>query len=327
VIYRLGSLGDTVISLPCFHRIAESFSDRERIVLTNFPVSSKAAPVQSILGESGLIHRCLSYPLMTRSPRALWRLFRQLRRLRADTLIYLSQPRGLLSTWRDIVFFRLSGFRHIVGAPLTRDLQSYRRDPTSGEEEQECRRLARGLATLGPIDVDDPVAWDLHLTPEEEAAGRAIVAPFGERPFLAFHMGGKVAINDWGEANWRDLTELLGAEWKHFGLLVLGAADESPRARSIAAAWPGQAIDACGRLSPRQSAAVLSRATLFIGHDSGPLHLASAARCPWLGIFGENNPPKRWHPVIGRGKALHDMRGVGAIEVGQVAAAARQLIA
>ena len=68
VIYRLGSLGDTVVALPCFHKVAKAFPDAERIVLTNVPVSSNAAPVETILGGSGLIHATLAYPIGTRSP-------------------------------------------------------------------------------------------------------------------------------------------------------------------------------------------------------------------------------------------------------------------
>ena len=42
LIYRLGSLGDTVVALPCFHLIARKFPHAERVLLTNFPVHAKA---------------------------------------------------------------------------------------------------------------------------------------------------------------------------------------------------------------------------------------------------------------------------------------------
>ena len=45
LIYRLGSLGDTVVALPSLHLIARAFPDAERRVLTNFPVSGKEAPI------------------------------------------------------------------------------------------------------------------------------------------------------------------------------------------------------------------------------------------------------------------------------------------
>jgi heptosyltransferase-3 len=119
VIYRLGSLGDTVVALPCFHKVAQTWPDAERIILTNFPVSSKAAPLEVILRNGGLINSVIAYPVGTRSIRELYRLGLQLRRLRADVLVYLTPPRGLPTVIRDWLFFKLCGFKDIVGAPLT----------------------------------------------------------------------------------------------------------------------------------------------------------------------------------------------------------------
>jgi heptosyltransferase-2 len=44
-----------------------------------------------------------------------------------------------------------------------------------------------------------------------------------------------------------------------------------------------------GRTSITGTAALLQRCALFIGNDSGPMHLATAARIPVLGIFGLSN--------------------------------------
>ena len=49
LIYRLGSLGDTLIALPAFHLIARAFPGAERRLLTNFPVNVKAPPAAAIL--------------------------------------------------------------------------------------------------------------------------------------------------------------------------------------------------------------------------------------------------------------------------------------
>jgi heptosyltransferase III len=127
VIYRLGSLGDTVVALPCFHKVAQVWPDAERIVLTNFPVSSKAAPLEVILREGGLIHSAIAYPVGTRSVGELWLLAKNLRSLHADVLVYLTPARGLLNAFRDWLFFKFCGFKNIVGAPLTADLQRCRR--------------------------------------------------------------------------------------------------------------------------------------------------------------------------------------------------------
>ena len=72
VIYRMGSLGDTVVALPCFHKIAQVFPDHHRVVLTNLPVNSKAAPIQAIIKDGGFTHEMIAYPYGTRSPNVLF---------------------------------------------------------------------------------------------------------------------------------------------------------------------------------------------------------------------------------------------------------------
>src|SRR5439155_26233822 len=94
LVYRLGSLGDTIVALPCFHKIAETFPDADRILLTNIPVSTKAAPLQTILGDSGLIHRYISYPMGTRSVAELWKVSQTIRTVGVDTLVYLMPARS-----------------------------------------------------------------------------------------------------------------------------------------------------------------------------------------------------------------------------------------
>ena len=49
LIYRLGSLGDTVVALPCFRLIRSHYPEAEITVLTNIPVSGKAAPLKACL--------------------------------------------------------------------------------------------------------------------------------------------------------------------------------------------------------------------------------------------------------------------------------------
>ena len=50
LIYRLGSLGDTLVALPALHLVARAFPDAERRMLTNFPVKVKALRRRRSLG-------------------------------------------------------------------------------------------------------------------------------------------------------------------------------------------------------------------------------------------------------------------------------------
>ncbi|UJX45581.1 glycosyltransferase family 9 protein [Xanthobacter sp. YC-JY1] len=325
LIYRLGSLGDTIIAVPFFRRIAELYPEHERIVLTNIPISSKAAPLLTVLGTS-LVHRAISYPVGTRSPAALWDLRRRLLELETDTMIYLMPSRGLAGVYRDVAYFRLCGFRNLHGVPWTRDLDTCRVVQGSGEEEPECERLARALSCLGPIDLHDQANWDLSLDAAEIAAGSQAVAGLGGAPVIAINMGGKAAQKDWGIDNWRRLLTAIGRSRPDHGLLVVGAREDAERVQTVRDAWPGPVSNQCGTLSPRESAAAIKGSRVFIGHDSGPLHLASAVRVPCVGLFGDFNRPRKWHPYVGDNRTLHDMRGVRAIAVEQVVSAVAELL-
>lgn len=325
VIYYIGSLGDTIVALPCFHKIAETFADAQRIVLTSKPASANTVAMDDLLAGSGLIDSVVTYPDKTRSIFALFRLAFKLRALKADTLIYLSRARGMAACQRDLLFFRLCGFRKIIGAPNAPDFQHYTPDE-HGNIERECERLARRLTPLGKIDVYDRNVWDLRLSSTEHAAGRSCTAPFGSAPFFAIHMGCKRPRNDWGTANWQELIVRLRTIMPQYGLLCIGGPPDRAHAQDVTACWNGPVVNACGTLSSRISGAALANARLFIGHDSGPIHLAAAMGVPCVGIFGDHNRPRKWHPPGPQHRILHSMRGVAAITVDEVEAAVRSVL-
>jgi heptosyltransferase III len=86
-----------------------------------------------------------------------------------------------------------------------------------------------------------------------------------------------VQSKDWGLDNWRLLLLRIAERHPHHALALCGAAEE-------ASASPcGPTLNLCGQLTPRESAAVFSQSRLFLGHDSGPMHLAAAVQTPCAG--------------------------------------------
>lgn len=177
--------------------------------------------------------------------------------------------------------------------------------------------MARCLTELGPIDLKDPAAWDLRLAPSEHATAREALAPLGGRSFVAVNTGGKVVEKDWGIDNWAALFARL-AELP-FPVVFVGGTEDSERARQLAAMRRAPVLDLCGRLTPRETAAVLGQARLFIGHDSGPLHLAWTAGTPCVSLFGSINQPDKWHPIGEAHTTFHDLADVRRIPVAEVA--------
>jgi ADP-heptose:LPS heptosyltransferase len=250
----------------------------------------------------------------------------EIRATNPEMLIYIAD-RDLLRTLRDIFFFRLCGIEHIVGMPITRDLRFPRIDPETGYAEKEAARLARCLAPLGAIDVDDPGSWDLCLQANEIAVGEEKLAAIRGRNFVAINIGGKVESKDWGDENWIALLRLMMIRYSSLALVFVGSADEFDRSAELAAVWPGPTLNLCGYLAPRESAAAMKRAALFVGHDSGPMHLAAACGVPCVALFGNFNMPKWWHPIGEAHRIIHNMQGVRAISVDEVYAAICSIIA
>ena len=321
LVYRLGSLGDTVVALPCFHAIERAYPGTRKIAVTNIPISSKAAALEIILGPGGFIDGAIDYPVGSRSVLRLWALRRAIRATGARTMVYLAAPRGRRAALRDMLFFRLCGLRTIVGTPLNDDVQACRETPDGVEPEAE--RMVRALAALGPIDLADPANWDLRFTPGERARADAALVPLKGCAFLGMNMGGKDASKDWGDANWQALIDRLTQTHGTLGLVAAGAQDDFDRSGAVLARWSGPTANLCGRLSPRESGAALGGAALFIGHDSGPLHLASAGGTQVLGAVRQFQPAAAvaslWRAAPCHSRDSRDGRDLGRAGFGDCA--------
>ncbi len=308
LLYRLGSLGDTLVALPALHLVARAFPDADRRLLTNFPVNVKAPPAAAILDRTGLVHGFFRYAVGTRSPRELFALWAQLTRWRPQALVYLGAPRGVESARRDALFFRLCGITTQIGVPVTAEMQ--RNLPQAdGALEPEASRLARNISALGSADLDDPASWNLHLTEAEHARAEIALTPALGSPLIAVSVGTKVQSKDWGRDNWRALLARLAATYPSHALALAGAPEEAEASDFAAADWQQisgkPAINLCGKLTPRESAAVFARARIFIGHDSGPMHLAAAVQTPCVAIFAARNIPRIWFPYGQQHRVLY----------------------
>jgi len=113
---------------------------------------------------------------------------------------------------------------------------------------------------------------------------------------LALCVGTKVQAKDWGRNNWVELTRRLSMSLTGYGLVLLGSSDEWETSEACLKEWAGPGVNLSGRSSPRVSAAVLKQCCLFVGHDSGPMHLAACGGVPCVAVFSARNFPGQWFP-------------------------------
>lgn len=142
------------------------------------------------------------------------------------------------------------------------------------------RRVEHVAAVLGLAPAPSPVVW---TTAEERADAAGFL---GEGLVIAFaptaNWSGKVWPSENFIAVWQALKEAL----PEARLAVFYGPGQQERDMAAPVLAIPETIDAGGRFSLAQTAAMLARCRLFIGNDSGLMHLAAATGIPTLGLFG-----------------------------------------
>jgi lipopolysaccharide heptosyltransferase III len=236
---------------------------------------------------------------------------------RDKTIILRKLPRGrhwlplwaatLPHLWDLVVDIRGSALSWLVP---TRRRAVFRR--TGGP------KIAELGAILNLSPPPSPVAW---TTPADERRIAEILPP--GRPIIAL-----APTANWEPKIWP--ADRFAAAFHRLAgpdtlPVVLGGPGEAEQAMAapLLAALP-HAIDLVGRLTLPEAAACLERATLFIGNDSGLMHLSAAAGAPTIGLFGPTDAAT-YAPTGHRAVAVV-AASMGAITVERVVTAARALL-
>ena len=124
----------------------------------------------------------------------------------------------------------------------------------------------------------------IFLTKNEVAEAEAVWAEKSEsnkRIILA--PGGGFPEKCWGDKNFNELTNVM-LKNKNYQLCIIGSKEDKNR---ISSNDSPQLTNLCGRLSLRQSAAIVSLADFVICNSSVSMHLAGAFKIPSLTLLGE----------------------------------------
>lgn len=296
LIFQIGSLGDTVIAMPCYREIARRHPDAERSLLTNFAVGGKMVQAEALLKPCGLVEGTVEYPMPLRGLDNIRKLYRTLRELKPDVLYYLMPEKSLRNVIRHFAFFKLCGVGKIYGLPWAKDLRESRELVPGKLWETEGSRLLRTLTPTRAPGPPAPADRAMDFTDVERAKAENLLEEMkpAER-FIAFSIGGRIPIKDWGDDNWSAVLEMLSAAEPDLGIVFVGSKDEHARNEALASFWRGPKVNSCGRLTPRETAAVIEHASAFLGHDTGTMHLAAAVDTRVLAVFCARNVPGIWY--------------------------------
>lgn len=287
LIIRLSAIGDVIMASPLIAVLRARFPDARLAWL----VQPEAA---AVLQANAVLDDVIVWPRgdwrrLLRSGR-WWRLLREvrgfvrsLRRQRFDLALDLQ---GLMKSG---VWAWLSGARERVGLGskegsrlfMTRVIEKPKGEVRIGAE---YRHLA---AVLGMAA--QPFTMRVALSDADRAfaarfikdhaleRGYAVICPFTTRP-----------QKHWLDAAWVTLVRRLQGELG-LKLVMLGGPGDRTAACAIARAAEF-VVDAAGQTTLREAAALIERARLLVGVDTGLMHMGTAFGIPTIALFGSTRP-------------------------------------
>jgi len=193
-----------------------------------------------------------------------------------------------LQRWDMVVDLRGSALAYFL---LARERHSI----AKGEGEHRVRQLAKIFA------LDPPPSPRLWLGAQHERRAAELVPPGA--PVLALAPAANWRGKEWRAERFSELARRLTASdgvLPSARVLVLAAAHERGQAAPVLEAVPpARRIDLVGKVDLLTAGAALKRCALFVGNDSGLMHLAAAAGIPTLGLFGPTSTARYapWGPL------------------------------
>jgi hypothetical protein len=323
LVFRIGQLGDTIAALPAMWAVKREFAGAHLTLLSDRHERKTYVLASDLLRGSGIFDEFLSYPASeVNGFKRAWQLavlLTAIRRRRFDKLAYLApSARTPSQIKRDQRFFRLAGINHFIGMRgfphLPKKVAGKPLGPTARESALILARLEMdGIFAAKGLSVSD-----LCIGAVEEAAlsgWRETLPSDGGRPWLAVAPGSKMPSKRWPPERFaKVVTELI----EEFDIwpVVFGGKEDRGIGDELVNGWKA-GYNAAGALELRPAMAALKHCVLFLGNDTGTMHMAALAGVPCVAIFSARDCPGLWYPN-GEGhrvfRAQIDCEGCGLVE-------------
>jgi heptosyltransferase I len=294
LIVRLSAIGDAIQTMPVACALRERFPE----AFLAWAVESRAA---ALLRGHESLDELIELPRgWLKSPRGVWRLRRRLHELQFDTAIDVqSLTKSAILAWLSGAKRRI-GFGNPGGRELSKWFNNRRVDPKA------THVVDRYIELLRPLGIESPaVRFQVPQRDEDREMAQRIVGELGlETGFAIINPGAGWPSKLWPVDRYAAVAVHLH-KTRHLSTLVVWAGTtERTMAERIAQAGPMVRIAPPTTLP--ELAALAQRATLFIGSDTGPLHLAAAVGTPCVGLYGPW-PAARHGPYGSQNVALQKM--------------------
>jgi len=292
LLIRLRQIGDVVFTTPAVSGLRGRFPDAH----LTYVVEPTAAPVVT---NSPKIDRVIVAPRAggLRGLAADVALGLRLRRDRFDLAVdFHGGPRASMLTWLSGAPVRLGydilgrGWMYTDRVPRPRELR--RRHSVENQWD-----LLTALAIPPPDRETIPVEMAVDTAAAARVAERLAQAGVAEsHALVVVHVSAGSPFRRWSAGYFAELVSGLAADDPMRRVIVTSGPSEGAAAQVIAdararlAAAAHHRVLSCGEFSLAELRALFDRAALYIGGDSGPLHIAGTTKVPIVGLYGPTLP-------------------------------------
>jgi heptosyltransferase-1 len=280
LLIRLRRIGDIVMTTPSLTSLRQEFPDAHITYVVE-------APYRELVDGHPALDEVFVLP---RKPgnREFLAHIRQLRRRHYDILIdFHGGPRAYLlslfvhARWKIGYRIKYKHFAYDIRVP---------REPETGywhsveNHFQLIKTIRPDIRAIPPLSL--PPVQD-----SEKATVRECLSRFQllAQPFLVLHIGAGNDFRDWGHDKLQQLLDKL-LQLPRTAVVLIGAPDDLEKEAKLMANTPQRLFSLVGKLNLREVQELISRAVLFVGPDSGPMHIAATTSTPIVAYFGPTLP-------------------------------------
>ena len=275
LICRLSAIGDCVLTMPVAVALRKYYPQAWISWLTQ----SAGA---SLLKDHAAIDEVITVPKgWIKSPRAVWRLRRQLQAARYDWAV---DPQSLT---KSSLAARISGASRRVGfaAAQGRELAPWLNNELVSRTADHVAEAF--LQLLQPLGIENPpVDFQMPVNPAADQAMQGYLeTQVGTGRFAMLNPGAGWDSRLWPLERYAQVASFLGGSEGVPSLVAWAGERERNWAEQIVAESKGHAVLAPDTSLP-ELVALTRRASLFVSSDTGPMHIAAAVDVPCVSLHG-----------------------------------------
>lgn len=283
LVINVSRIGDTLLATPALRAIARALPGAELACLAH-PKRAEILEHLPFVRRVGRIDKRV----------AGWRGW--LARHRYDLAFVYGYDRALVE-------YALRVARRVVAfgqgdAALDARLAPAVSEPAPFSRHAVFMRLAL-LEPLGIAPAGLRLAYAVTAAERAWAETTLSAARLAARPLVGLQVASfpTKAFRDWPIECFAELAERLRARWPEAHFLIFGGGEERARTAWLAERLGAAATTFAGRLSLRETAALMSRTHLYVGVDTGPTHIMGSFDVPLVAMYHCHSPSRLLGPL------------------------------